>query len=319
MTLKSRAHCSVSRILVTGGAGFIGSHLVETALDQGYSVRVFDDLSTGSLRNLEAVKDNPHLEFMRGDVRRVRQIGAAFDDVDVVVHLAALVSVPLSMKAPASTLMTNALGTLNVLDRAARARFQRIVYASTCAVYGEPLEVPVREDAPLSPLSPYAASKLAGEALCDAYAATHGLETVCLRFFNVYGNRQSPGPYSGVVTSFLDCLRRDLPITIYGDGAQTRDFINVADVADAILKASVTWVNSAAKGSAKINVGTGNAVSINELAALIMRLGGKTMVPKHEPLRIGEIRHSVADTTQAWRVLGFRAGVPLEVGLRQLL
>lgn len=319
MTLRSRAHSSVSRILVTGGAGFIGSHLVETALDQGYDVRVFDDLSTGSLRNLEAVEDNPHLEFMRGDVRRVRQIGVAFDGVDVVVHLAALVSVPLSIKAPASTLITNTLGTLNVLDKAVRGRVRRMVYASTCAVYGEPPEVPVREDSPLSPLSPYAASKLAGEAICDAYAATHGLETVCLRFFNVYGRRQSPGPYSGVVTSFLDCLRRDLPITIYGDGAQTRDFINVADVADAILRASVAGMNSAAKGSAKINVGTGSGVSINDLAALILRLGGKTMVPKHEPLRVGEIRHSVADTAHAWMVLGFRASVPLEVGLRQLL
>jgi UDP-glucose 4-epimerase len=309
----------VSRILVTGGAGFIGSHFVEAALDQGYDVRVFDDLSTGSLENLKAVENHPNLEFMRGDVRRVRQVGAAFDGVDTVVHLAALISVPLSIRAPTRTLMTNTLGTLNVLDTAARGRVQRMVYASTCAVYGEPPEGPVREDAPLSPLSPYAASKLAGEALCDAYTGSHGIETICLRFFNVYGRRQSPGPYSGVVTSFLDCLRRDLPMTIYGDGGQTRDFISVADVADAILKASVAGMNSAAKASAKVNVGTGSAVSINELAALMMRLGGKTGVPRHEPPRVGEIRHSVAETAQAWKVLGFRARVPLEMGLRQLL
>jgi nucleoside-diphosphate-sugar epimerase len=317
--MRDGVHSSGSRVLVTGGAGFIGSHFVEAALNQGYSVRVFDDLSTGSLKNLQDIQGHPHLEFVRGDVRRAKQVGTAFEGVEAVVHLAALVSVPLSVKVPARTLMTNTLGTLNVLIAATRSNIRRMVYASTCAVYGEPPEVPVKEDAPTSPLSPYAASKLAGEALCDAYAACHGLETVTLRFFNVYGKGQSPGPYSGVITKFLDNLRHDQPPTIYGDGAQTRDFIYVADVAGAILRAMDADIDTAATISAKINVGTGRAVTISDLADLLIRLTGRTLIPRHEPAREGEIQHSVSDTSRARRLLGFQVMTPLETGLRELL
>jgi len=194
MTEISRADGRVATILVTGGAGFIGSYLVEQALDRGFGVRVFDDLSSGRLENLQAVWGSPRLEFVKGDVRRARQVRVAFRGVDAVVHLAALVSVPLSIRSPAKTLMTNTLGTLNVIGGAIRCNARRMVYASTCAVYGDSPEVPVREDGPLNPLSPYAASKLAGEALCDAYAASPGLETVCLRFFTSTGRGSCQAP-----------------------------------------------------------------------------------------------------------------------------
>ncbi len=302
--------------LVTGGAGFIGSHLVEGLLARGVAVRVLDDFSTGRRDNLIAVQRHPDLHILRGDIRDAQAVGRALEGVQVVFHLAAFVSVPGSIEDPLTCVDINERGTAVVLEAARQAGVQRVVLASSAAVYGDHTQQPLHEALPPRALSPYAASKVAGEALAQAYTRM-GLPTVALRFFNVYGPRQRPdSPYAAAVAVFVERLRRGQAPTIYGDGHQTRDFVFVADVVDALLAAAHAPADAAGRA---YNVCTGQAVTLLDLLAELYRYFPKAPLPDFAPPRPGDIRHSVGDPTLAAQVLRFRARVSLAQGLRRML
>jgi UDP-glucose 4-epimerase len=300
--------------LVTGGAGFIGSHLVEALAAGGRPVRVLDDFSTGQRANLAAVRPAP--EIVDGDVADPATVERAMAGVGLVFHLAALASVQLSVENPGATHRVCATGTLNILDSARRAGARRVVYAASASAYGVPRGDVQTEDEPVRPLSPYAAAKLAGELYAQAFATTYGLETVCLRFFNIFGPRQrADSPYSGVIALFTQALLAGRTPRVYGDGLQSRDFTYVGDVVQALLKAA------AAPGvSGRVyNVGTGRGVSVLELVAALNRLLGTERRPEHGPPRAGDVRHSRADISRARRDLGYEPAVSFEDGLARTL
>lgn len=302
------------RILITGGAGFIGSHFVEAALKRDYNVTVLDNLSSGKSCYLPSPPNDRDFRFVKGDIRRMSSIGEALEDVEKIVHLAALVSVPVSIREPRKTALINSLGTLNLLEASVKKHVKRVVFASSSAVYGDSKYLPIDEAHPTAPISPYAASKLAGEGYCNAFNATYGLETVCLRFFNVYGLRQSGGFYAGVILKFLERLGRGEAPIVFGDGSQTRDFVHVSDVVEALLSA----LNHGGVVGENINVGSGSKVTINELAQVLMRIAGKTITPIHKTKREGEIEHSEADIGKAVKLLGYRPKMSLEKGLTEM-
>ncbi len=303
------------RALVTGGAGFIGSHLVEALLARGAQVHVLDDFSTGALENLAAVKRHPDLSIQQGDIRDPQAVAEALAGVEVVFHLAAFVSVPQSIEQPLPSLDINVQGTARVLEAARRAGVQRVVLASSAAVYGDHSALPLTEDLPPRPLSPYAVGKVADEGL--AYVYTHlGLPTVALRFFNVYGPRQrADSPYAAVIPLFIERLRQGQAPVIYGDGRQTRDFIFVQDVVTALLVAA----RSKQAPGRVYNVCTGRGVSLLDLLAELYRYFPRAPEPRFAPPRAGDIRHSVGSAARAARELGFQARTSLARGLRQML
>ncbi|MCX7819950.1 MAG: NAD-dependent epimerase/dehydratase family protein [Kiritimatiellae bacterium] len=303
-----------SLVLVTGGAGFIGSHLVEALAADGVEVRAFDNLSSGRAENLAGVRGR--VDLIVGDVRSEAQLAAAMDGVGVVVHLAALVSVADSVERPAENYEINVMGTVRVLEAARAAGVRRVVCASSAAVYGNEPTLPKREDMPPVPASPYAAAKLAGEQIARVHAELYGLGTVSLRFFNVYGPRQDPSsPYSGVISRFVEALARGEPPRVFGDGRQTRDFVFVRDVVAAIRRAA----DSPAVGRGEVfNVGTGRASSLLEVLGVLGPLAGHSPAPRFEPPRPGDVRHSVADISRIREVLGFEPGVTLADGLAEL-
>lgn len=304
------------KVLVTGGAGFIGSHLVDGLLARGHSVTVLDDLSSGTMDNLKTHTDNPAFRFIQGDIRDAEAVERALAGVDAVIHEAAMMSVPLSIEDPELAQSVNVDGTLALLKASLGHGVKRFVYASSCAVYGEQAELPISEDAPPQPLSPYASSKLAAEKNCLAFHEREGLETVCLRYFNVYGPRQTFGEYAGVMMKFLECLRTDQPPIIYGDGEQTRDFVFVGDVAEATLLA----LEREGVAGEVMNIGTGEATSINKLCEVFLRLVGKSeLKPIYEVPRGGDIKHSLADIAKARKLLSFKPKTPLEEGIKKLL
>lgn len=304
------------QVLVTGGAGFVGSHVVDALLARGDTVTVLDNLSSGTLNNLKTHMDNPALRFIQGDIRDTRAVERALVDVGAVIHEAAMISVPLSMEDPEFAHSVNVDGTLNLLKASLRRGIKRFVYASSCAVYGKQAKLPIKEDAPLNPLSPYASSKLAAEENCRKFYKLGGLETVCLRYFNVYGPRQAADEYAGVMIKFLKRLRADQSPIIYGDGEQTRDFVHVGDVVDATLLA----LERDGVAGKTLNVGTGRAASINELCEIFLGAAGKSgLKPTHEAPMPGDIRHSQADVTKAMKLLGFKSKISLEWGVKKLL
>jgi len=303
------------KVLVTGGAGFIGSHLVDELLARGHAVTVLDDLSSGSMDNLKNHVSNPSFRFIRGDIRDAKAVERAMADIDAVIHEAAMVSVPRSIKDPELASSVNVGGTLSMLRASLNRGVERFVYSSSCAVYGEQEKLPIPEDAPPNPLSPYASSKLMAEENCRKFFDREGLETVCLRYFNVYGPRQSGGEYAGVMIKFLERLRANRPPIIYGDGEQTRDFVYVSDVVGATLLA---LERNGAAGEV-INIGTGKETSINRLCEVFLRVGAKEhLKPVHEPARPGDILHSLADISRARKVLGYEPRVSLEEGIKRL-
>ena len=302
-------------VLVTGGAGFIGSHLVDRLVCCGYGVRVVDDLSSGKLENIRDHVESGKVEFVEGDIRDVSVVERCVKDVDVAVHLAALISVPFSVEHPKVTFDVNVTGTLNLLRACAEAKVERFVFASSCAVYGEPEYLPVDEKHPTNPISPYAESKLAAEQYCLGFNERDLLSAVVLRFFNVYGVGQAVNDYSGVITKFIERCREGLPLVIYGDGSQTRDFVNVSNVVDAILLA---MEKNGAEGEI-FNVGFGRAVSVQELAETVLETAGVDLEIRHDKPRLGDIKHSYADVSKAEKLLGYRPTVSLKAGLRKLL
>ena len=298
------------RVLVTGGAGFIGSHLVKALVKAGHQVRVLDNLSTGSIENLTDVLDA--IELVRGDVRDYGAIEYVVRGVDAVIHLAALIDVAESVERPDLYFDVNVRGTYNVAK--ASRNVNTFVFASSSAVYGEPIKVPIPEDHPLIPKSPYAASKVSGEAFVQAFANQYGFRPVILRLFNVYGPKQSRA-YAGVIIEFIRRVSRGEPPVIFGDGEQTRDFIHVSDVVEAIM---LSFRNEEARGV--FNIGSGEGITINHLASLILKLMGReNLKPIYAQSRPGDIRNSVADITKAKRKLGFNPKVELKLGIKELI
>jgi nucleoside-diphosphate-sugar epimerase len=302
------------RVLVTGGAGFIGSHLVSRLLGKGYCVVVLDNLSSGKMENLAGVVDEPSFEFVRGDIRDREVVRKALVGVDAVAHLAALIDVSASVADPFPTHDVNVNGTLNVLHEVAKCRVGKFVLASSTAVYGDVKELPVVESAVLQPLSPYAASKAACEAYCCAFSGCFGVDTVRLRFFNVYGPRNEKNPYSGVISKFIRAALDGEVLKVEGDGEQTRDFVFVDDVVSAI----VLGLESQNVGGEVFNVCTGEPISINGLVDAVGVAVGKELRVVHGPARLGDIRHSYGDGFKARRKLGFRSSTSLECGLKLL-
>ena len=301
--------------LVTGGAGFIGSHLVEALTAAGRTVRVFDNLDTGLESNLAHISPAP--EFVRGCVTDPGALAKAVAGCEVVFHLAALASVAKSVEDPPLSHAVCATGTLNVLDAARKAGVRRVVYAASASAYGGASDPAGQgEDTPLCALSPYAAAKLAGESDAEAFAATFGLETVRLRFFNVFGPRQRPdSPYSGVIAIFAALLAAGRTPTVHGDGLQSRDFVYVADVAKALMLAAETPGVS----GRVYNVGTGKSVTLLQLIDVLNTLLGTSAVPVHGEPRAGDVRDSRAKIDRIRRDLGYEPGVPFEEGLRRTL
>lgn len=300
--------------LVTGGAGFIGSHLVRRLLDIGVHVRVVDNFSTGRLSNLDPLIAD--IELFEGDIRDDRLMTRAAQGVDTVFHLAAIASVPLSVANPRLTFDVNVAGTLNVLVAARDAGCRRIVFSSSCAIYGNVEQLPTIEHVHPAPMSPYATSKLNGEQLCSVFTTVYGLGSVSLRYFNVFGPRQDPdSPYAAALPRFLSALHDGESITIFGDGEQTRDFVFVDNVIDANLAASRT---SLALGNV-YNIGSGNRVTINDAVSLMAEYLGVHPRVEHAPSREGDLRHSLASISAAQAGLGYDVRVPFNEGLQQLV
>ena len=298
--------------LVTGGAGFIGSHIVEELAGRGESVRVLDNLSTGREANLAGVRSK--IEFCQADIRDLAALRPLFAGVDYVVHLAALASVARSLEDPVETTLVNLNGTLHVLLAARDARAKRVVVAATAAVYGNAPALPCVETQTPQPLSPYALTKLADEYYGQIFHRSFGLEVVALRYFNIFGPRQNPqSPYTGVLSKFVVAYLRGATPTIFGDGEQSRDFTHVANVVDATLRACRT-PDAAGK---VINVGTGRSSTLNQTIAILNAIFGVQVKPHYAPPRVGDVRHSTADISLARATLGYEPQVSFEDGLQR--
>lgn len=301
-------------ILVTGGAGFIGSHLVEKLLHEGHVVTVLDDLSTGKRENLPR---HDRLELVLGDVADPDLMGRAAQGQDAIFHLAAIASVQASIDDPLTTNRTNLQGTIAVLEAARKTGARRVVFASSAAVYGSVAELPVTEDAPVNPMSPYAADKLAGEHYLAHYHRQGWIDGSALRFFNVFGPRQDPSsPYSGVISIFAERASRGEGVTIYGDGQQTRDFVFVSDLV-AVLHHSLSWPREEQVDI--VNLGRARQTSLVELLDSIERILGSSVSRERKPVRPGDIRHSLADTRRLRERMPEFAPRELDEGLFALL
>lgn len=304
----------MKKVLVTGGAGFIASHITTALVERGDRVRVLDNLSAGYKQNLAHIADD--IEFIQGDVADEQVVSRAMQGVELVFHQAALASVQLSVEKPLATHQSCATGTLNVLHQAVKAGVSRVVYAASSSAYGDRPFVAKRETDLPQVLSPYAAAKLAGELYCEAFYHSFGLETVGLRYFNVFGPRQDPAsPYSAVIPIFVTAILSGQAPTIYGDGEQSRDFIYVGNVVQANLLAA-----SAKDAPGKIfNMGEGRQTSLLDLLRILSELLGMPVKPNFQPARAGDVRQSMADISQARKLLGFEPQTSLEEGLRQTI
>jgi len=304
-----------SKVLVTGGAGFIGSHLVDELVGRGYRVVVLDSFRSGRMENLSQHLESDDFNLVCGDVRDRRVVKGAMDGVEAVVHLAALIDVEESVNNPIETHDVNVNGTLNVLEEAAGRDVERFVYASSTAVYGEVNPLPINEDCPLEPMSPYAASKASAECYCRAFCRSYGLGTIMLRYFNVYGRRQQHNPYSGVIAKFLNNALVGDPLVVYGDGEQTRDFIYIDDVVDATMLA----LESGNLVDETFNICTGKPITINELAQIVKEVTGRSLQITYDKPRKGDLKNNYGDPSKAEEILGFKAKVALRKGLQRFV
>ena len=303
----------MSKYLVTGGAGFIGSHLSEELVRRGHTVRVADSLITGKRSNLDHVKG---IDFLEGDLADEAFARRAVDGIDYVLHQAAIPSVPRSVKDPITSNRANVDATLTVLVASRDAGVKRLVFAGSSSAYGNTPTLPKHEDMPTNPLSPYALQKVVGEQYLQMFTTLYGLETVSIRYFNVFGPRQDPSsPYSGVISVFATALIENRPPNIYGDGEQTRDFTYVANVVDGVLRACEA---NGASGEV-INVATGGRISLNQLFATMRDLIGSKLTPNYVEGRAGDVRDSQADIGKAKRILGYEPTVSFEEGLERTI
>jgi UDP-glucose 4-epimerase len=299
------------KALVTGGAGFIGSHVTERLLHEGYEVRILDNFSTGRRENL--LELGGEVDLVEGDIQSYERAHTAVKGCDIVVHQAALPSVPRSIQDPLTSNASNVIGTLNVLLAARDSDVGRVIYASSSSVYGADETLPKSEDLPVAPISPYAVAKLAGEGYCRSFWRVYGLETVALRYFNVFGPRQDPlSQYAAVIPSFIDAFLADRVPTVYGDGSQTRDFTYVGNIVDGTMLA----LRAEAVAGKLFNIACGEEVSVNRLIEELRAITSKEIEPLYAPARVGEVTHSHADVSRAARELGYRPTTSLEEGLR---
>ncbi len=300
----------MKKVIVTGGAGFIGSHLAEELARRGYQVVILDDLSTGKLENIQPLLKKGHMEFMQGSITDLPLLQRFFQGIDYLFHQAAIPSVPRSIANPQASHEANITGTLNVLIAAKDNGVKKVIYASSSSVYGDTPTLPKKEDMPPNTQSPYAVTKLAGEYYCQVFQEVYELPTACLRYFNVYGPRQDPGSqYAAVIPRFISKVSRGEPPTIFGDGEQTRDFTFIKDA----VEANILAAESDARGVFNIG-GGGHRITINALARLATNIMGKNIEPIHEDPRPGDIKHSLADISKA-RTFGYNPKYSLEEGL----
>ena len=304
----------MKRILVTGGLGFIGSNLVDHLISTD-EVTVLDDLSSGRISNVSRHLKNPKFRFVKGSVLNPGMIDEAIGGASAVVHLAAVVSVALSIEKPLLVHRVNVEGTLNVLESCLKHSVEKFVFASSAAVYGNDLTPPFREDCRSNPSNLYGATKGAGEAYVKAYAQTHNLKAVILRLMNVYGPRRSPGPYAGVITKFAEAISLGKPLTVYGDGEQTRDFVHVSDAIEAMTRA----LHKEQAIGHTFNIGTGRPTTVSKLAAIFSHLTEPRSQITHMPERIGEVRASWSNIEKAKEVLGYQPKVSLENGIKSFI
>jgi UDP-glucose 4-epimerase len=303
------------RLLVTGGAGFIGSHLVDRLIADGHDVSVLDSFSTGKMKNLSEILGSRNLRIVKADIRRIPgSLVRKLRSVDGVCHLAAVTDVQWSIKNPILTSDVNLMGTLKVLETARELKAKRVVFASSAAVYGMIERFPIREDANIAPISPYGASKAASELYCRAFEENHGIETVSLRYFNVYGPRQHSGQYSGVISIFARRLLRRQQLTIFGNGSQSRDFVYVDDVVEATIRALQGTFQSG-----PFNIASGTETTIQKLAETMQGLVQRRPGMKFLPPRLGDPYRGVADITKAHRELGFNPRTSLRDGLSETI
>jgi len=299
--------------IVTGGAGFIGSHLAAELLKRGYKVIILDDLSTGKRGNIEPILAQGNIQFTEGSITDLSLLNKLFQNIDFIFHLAAIPSVPRSVENPLTSHNVNLTGTLNVLLAAKDNKVKKVIYASSSAVYGDTPTLPKREDMPPDPKSPYAVTKLAAEYYCQTFYEVFGLPTICLRYFNVYGLGQDPGSqYAAVIPNFIARFLENKPPIIFGDGEQTRDFTFVKDAIEANILAAEKDTTGV------FNIGTGKKVSINELARLITEITGRDVRPIYREPRPGDIKHSLADISKA-KQFGYNPKYNLEEGLRETI
>ncbi|MBE9528380.1 MAG: SDR family oxidoreductase [Proteobacteria bacterium] len=304
----------MEKFLVTGGAGFIGSNLTETLLEKGHSVRVLDNMATGKEENLKEFFDS--IEYIDGDIRDTSTVERAVKGVDYVIHLAALGSVPRSVADPATTHDVNATGTLNILVAAKEANVKRVVCASSSSVYGDTPVLPKEEGMNTTPMSPYAVSKLSAEQYCRVFHMVYGLETVAMRYFNVYGKKQDPhSQYSAVIPKFVAALLAGEAPTIHGDGEQSRDFTFVEDCNQANYKACI----AEGAGGSYLNIGAGGRISINELYEKIRAGLGIDIAALHSEPRAGDVKHSLADISKAASTIGYSPNFNIDSGIEATL
>ena len=302
----------MTRYLVTGGAGFIGSHVVDRLVADGHQARVVDDFSSGRLENLADVRDR--IEIVNGDLRDRQLVGRACEGVERIIHTGAWRSVPKSMADPCGYAEVNVVGTVNVLEAARQAKAKRVVSVSSSSVYGESTKVPMTEDDPTRPISPYAASKLAGELFCGLFTRAFGLETVCVRYFNVFGPRQSlENDYAVVIPKFITCLLRGASPPMYGDGSQSRDFTYVDNVVEGTIAASqVPGI-----GGDVFNIALGEEHTVLDLLKELNAIMGLSIPPSFKPPRPGDVQRTFADSSKAERLLGWKGRVTFAEGLRR--
>jgi len=304
------------KVLVTGGAGFIGSHLVDELIKEECEVSVLDNFSTGKLENIKQSLSQPKLRLVKGDIREPQKVKKAIGDSEAVFHLAAITSVPYSIMHPDVTRDVNVKGTLNLLEASLNSAVEYFVLVSSCAVYGEAEHLPISEEEPTKPLSPYAESKLEAERQCKMFYAKHGLKTTILRPFNVYGPRMRSDQYGGVIAKFIERLQSNKPPIIYGDGTQTRDFIHVQDIVSAMKMV----IGNAKAAGQTFNIATGIPTTINQLAQLLTQLvNDKKIKPRYHAARQGDLKHSYANIRKATKSLGFEPKITLKQGLLNLI
>ncbi len=303
-----------STCIVTGASGFIGSHVVDHLLEKGYRVIGIDNMRTGRIKNLESAMKNDQFRLLKADIRDENLAVQIREEAHTIFHLAAISSVKISIEDPLMVHDINVNGTLNILELARKLDVTRFVFSSSASVYGNPEEMPVREDFSLKPLSPYASSKIAGEMYVNSYAISYGVESSILRYFNVYGPRQAYSEYSGVISIFINQALTDRPITIEGDGEQTRSFVHVTDVSKATILAGEL---TTAIGST-INMSGIELVSINRIAQIVKnQIKGSKSEITHVPPRIGDVKDSIGNIERAQKLLGFTPEIPLDRGLQE--